>query len=248
MGRAASLMRALSCADSPRKITRVRAAALALMVASAGAVYSAPAFASEVTGKLLLATYKPVPKESAPGVFQWEIENGVKEVTPDRVDAKRELAVVLVGDGEPAFPERMEVAFSGGGLLPGTIVARPGATVLFVNQDEIAHEMYGVGNADIKAEATSPRGRRSVVLKDAGVIELRDQLLPHLSGVIHVIPNAIAVATPNGSGEYSFPEIKPGKYTLKVLHGKNEIASQEVEVGPKALAVDPIALTAPAAK
>jgi hypothetical protein len=86
------------------------------------------------------------------------------------------------------------------------------------------------------------------VLKDAGVIELRDQLMPHLSGVIHVIPNAIAVATPNGSGEYNFPEIKPGKYTLKVLHGKTEIASQEVEVGPKALVIDPIALTAPAAK
>jgi hypothetical protein len=219
-----------------------------LAVALAMAAYSNAALASEVTGKLLLATYRPAPKEPAPGAFQWEIENGVKEVTPDRIDAKRELAVVLVGEGQPAFPERLEVAFSGGGLLPSTIVARPGATVLFVNEDEIAHELYGVGNADIKAEATSPRGRRSIVMKDAGVIELRDQLLPHLHGVIHVIPNAIAVAAPNGSGEFTFPEIQPGKYTLKVLRGQEELASKEIEVGPKALTVDPIALTAPAAK
>lgn len=247
MGRAARLHRAPSSSASQRKTLNVLAAAFALGTAVCSAVYSAPAFAAEVTGKLLLAPYRLPPKESS-GAFQWEIENGVKEVASDRVDAKRELAVVLVGEGEPAFPERMEIAFSGGGLLPSTIVARPGATLLFLNQDEIAHELYAVGKSDIAPEATSPRGRRSVVLKEAGVIELRDQLMPHLSGFIHVIPNAIAVATPDGSGQFSFPEIKPGKYTVKVLHGKDEIASQEVEVGPKALAIDPIALTAPSAK
>jgi hypothetical protein len=244
LGRAASLTRALLRAVSPRKTITVLAVALAL----ATAAYGAPALASEVTGKLLLAPYRLPPKENTAGAFHWELENGVKEVAADRVDAKRELAVVLIGEGPSAFPERMEVAFSGGGLLPSTIVARPGATLLFLNQDEIAHEMYSVGDGGIAPEATSPRGRRSVVLKDAGVIELRDQLLPHLRGVIHVIPNAIAVATPDASGQFTFPEIPPGKYTLKVLHGKDEIASPEIEVGPKALAVDPIALTAPAAK
>ena len=248
MGRAASLIRALSCAASPRKAISVLAAAVALTLTLTILVQSAPALAAEVTGKLLLAPYRLPAKEGPDGAFQWELENGVKECAPERVDAKRELAVVLVGDGESAFPERMEIAFSGGGLLPSTIVARPGATLLFVNQDEIAHELFANGKDGFAAEATSPRGRRSVIMKSAGVLELHDQLLPHLHGYIHVIPNAIAVASPDGSGQFVFPEIKPGKYTLKVLHGKNEIASQEIEVGPKALAIDPIALTAPAAK
>jgi hypothetical protein len=221
---------------------------LATAIALTTAIYSAPALAAEVTGKLLLATYRLPPKQNAVGAFQWEIENGVKEVIADRVDAKRELAVVLVGEGEHAMPERPEVAFSGGGLLPSTIVVRPGATLLFRNEDEIAHELYAAGKDGFAAEATSPRGRRSVTVKDAGVLELRDQLLPHLTGYIHVIADVIAVASPDASGQFSFPEIKPGKYTLKVLHGKDEIASKEVEVGPKALAIDPIALTAPAAK
>jgi hypothetical protein len=240
MGRAASLIRVLS----PRRTLSVLAAALALT----SAMYSAKALAAEVTGKLLLATYRLPAKESVPGTFNWEIENGVKEVTADRVDAKRELAVVLVGDGPSAFPERMEIALSGGSLMPSTIVARPGATVLFVNQDEIAHELYAPDNKDFPPEAVAPRGRRSITLKEAGVTELRDQLLSHLTGHIHVIANAIAVASPDASGAFTFPEIPAGKYTLKVLHGKDEIASKEIEVGPKALTVDPMALTAPAAK
>lgn len=240
MGRAASLIRALS----PRTILSTLAIAVALTVAVPGPL----ARAGEVTGKLLLSAYRLPPKEKAEDAFHWELENGVKEVAADRVDVKRELAVVLVGDGEPALPERLEIAFSGGSLLPSTIVARPGATLLFVNQDEIAHELYGVGKSDLAAEATSPRGRRSVTVKEPGVIELRDQLVPHVRGFLHVVANAIAVATPEASGQFAFPEIKPGKYTLKVLHGKDEIASKEVEVGSKALAIDPIALTAPAAK
>lgn len=244
MGRAASLTRALSRATSPRKTMSVLAAAIALGFV----VFSAPALAAEVSGKLLLGPYRLPEPEAQEGAYQWEIENGVKEVAPDRVDARRELAVVLVGEGKPALPERMEILFSGGGLMPSTIVAPAGATLLFVNEDEIAHELYAQGKDGFPAEATSPRGRRSIVLKGAGVLELRDQLLPHLRGFIHVVPNLIAVASPEANGQFTFPEIEPGKYTLKVLHGKNEIASQDVEVGAKGLAIDPIALTAPAAK
>ncbi len=211
--------------------------------------FATPALAAEVagvTGKLLLATYRLPPVEAGPQEFHWEIENGVKEVAPDRVDAKRELAVALLGEGKSMLPERVEVAFSGGGLLPSTIVTRPGSTLLFANQDEFAHELYAEGVEGIAAEATSPRGRRSVAIKDAGSFALRDQLVPHLVGTVIVLADVIAVASPDGAGQFTFPEIAPGKYTLKVFHGKNEIASQAIEVGIKGLAIEPIALTAPA--
>jgi hypothetical protein len=202
------------------------------------------AWAVEVSGKLLLATYKPEPAAPAEQAFLWEIENGVKEVAADRVDAKRELAVVLVGEGPSTLTDRVEVAFSGGGLLPSTIVVRPNTTLLFRNDDEIAHELYAEGLEGFAAEGTSPRGRRSVVLKKAGVFALRDQIITHLTGYLHVMDGVIAVASPNASGEYAFPEVPAGKYTLKVLHGPNEIASQAIEVGAKALAIDPLTLTA----
>jgi hypothetical protein len=200
------------------------------------------ALAVEVSGKLLLATYRPEPTAPVEQAFLWEIENGVKEVTAERVEAQRELAVVLIGEGSTTLPERVEVAFSGGGLLPSTIVVRPNTTLLFRNEDEIAHELYAEGVEGFAAEGTSPRGRRSVVLKEAGTFALRDRIITHLTGYVHVMENVIAVASPDGSGQFVFPEVPAGKYTLKVLHGPSEIASQTIEVGTRELTIDPLTL------
>ena len=62
----------------------------------------------QVSGKLVLGAYKPPPaarRESKRPSYNWELENGFKEVRPDRVDARRELAVVLLGEGEPPAGE-----------------------------------------------------------------------------------------------------------------------------------------------
>jgi hypothetical protein len=210
--------------------------ALALLAVSSAA--------AQVSGKLVLGGYKPPAEKASPGCY-WELENGVKEVRPDRVDAPRELAVVLTGEGEPAAGmDRVEVPFSGGSLLPSTIVLRNGATVLFRNDDEFAHELYGEGLEGLPAEATSPRGRRSFQATEAGSWLLRDKVIAHLSAQLIVLPDVVAVATPTADGSFTFPELKPGKYTLKVFHGAKELASQPVEVGDRALTLDPIALTA----
>jgi hypothetical protein len=202
--------------------------------------------AAQVAGKLILGAYKPAPPPTAPRAsYYWEIENGIKELREDRVDAPRELAVVLVGGGEPvAGLDRVEVAFSGGSLLPSTIVVRTGATLLFRNDDEFAHEVYAQGLAALAAEATSPRGRRSVSLTSAGAYALRDKVVPHVEGHLHVLPDLIAVAAPDAEGQFSFKQLAPGKYTLKVFHGARELVSQPLELTSSELTLDPITLTA----
>ena len=193
----------------------------------------------------MLGGYKPPVSEKAGPSCYWELENGVKEVRPDRVDATRELAVVLTGEGEPAAGlDRVEVPFSGGSLLPSTIVLRNGATVLFRNDDEFAHELYGVGLEGLPAEATSPRGRRSFQATAAGSWVLRDKAIAHMSAQLIVLPDLLAVAAPTADGSFTFPELKAGSYVLKVFHGAKELASQTVEVGERAMTLDPIALTA----
>ena len=52
------------------------------------------------------------------------------------------------------------------------------------------------------------------------------------------------ISLPNGA--FAFADVAPGKYTLKVLHGENEVAQKEIEVGDKALTVDPLTLQAKA--
>jgi plastocyanin len=205
--------------------------------------------AAEVQGQLLLAPYKPVVEAAPPRpAFQWEVENGVKEVLPDRVDAKREIAVVLLGEGAPVGDGRVEVPISGGSLLPSTIVVRTGTTLRIRNDDEIAHEVEAVGLAGFSSEAISPRGVRSVSLATAGGWPMRDKLVTHAHGYLHVLPNLVASARVETGGKFVFPDVPAGKYTLKVFHGATELSSSEVTVESKALSVNPITLAAPAAK
>jgi hypothetical protein len=204
---------------------------------------------AQVSGRLLMAAYKPAPAPAParPSCY-WELENGFKEVKADRVSAKRELAVVLVGEGTPAAgSDRIEVPWNGGSLLPSTVVARVGATVLFRNDDEVAHELYAVGLEGLPVEATSPRARRSFQAAEAGNWPLRDKAVTHAEGHLHVLPDLIAVGTVQADGTFSFPEVAPGKYTLKVFHGSQELAAQAVEATGKSVTLEPIALTAPAA-
>jgi hypothetical protein len=205
--------------------------------------------AAQVSGKLVLGAYKPPPVVAKRPSCNWELENGFKEVRHDRVDARRELAVVLIGEGEPKGLDRLEVTFSGGGLLPSTIVVRSGTTLLVRNDDEFAHELFADGLEGFAAEAISPRGRRSVAIKRPGSWPLHDKVIPHVTGQLHALPDLIAVGTVDAEGQYTFKDVPPGKYVLKVLHGDKELATQQVEVGSRPLSVNPIALTqSPAAK
>jgi plastocyanin len=200
---------------------------------------------AQVSGRLLLAAYKPAPEPEAKPSYYWELENGFKEVKPDRISARRELAAVLCSEAAPvAGSDRLEVPWNGGNLLPSTLVVRVGTTILFRNDDEVAHELLGVGLATLPAEATSPRGRRSWEAAEPGSWPLRDQSVPHAKGHLHVLPDVVAIATIEADGSYSFPAVPPGKYTLKVFHGGSQVGSQEIEATAKALTVDPITLTA----
>lgn len=206
---------------------------------------ASPASAGEVSGKLILGAYKPVPAPTKRPPYQWELENGFKQVLADRIDARRELAVVLVGKGKPEGVDRVEVALRGGNLMPSTLVVRAGATVQIRNQDEIAHEIGAEGLDSFSHEAISPRGVRSVNLTTAGSWTLRDRLVVHVEAQLHVLPDLVAVAKVQSNGTFAFAEVPPGKYTLKVFHGALELHSGAVEVGDKTLTVDPITLTVP---
>lgn len=224
----------------------LRSASHALLL-TALVMLGSRAYATDVQGKVMLGAYKPAPTTQAVGrPYNWEVENGFKETKKDRVDPAREIAVVLLGKARPEKDERVELKFSGGSLLPSTIVVRPGATVRFTNSDEVAHELYAEGLEGFTPEATSPRGMRSVAMREAGSWPLRDQLIPHLRGHLHVIADLVAVAKVGSDGSYTFTDLIPGTYTLKVFHGGDEIGSTQVEVGSKKLTVDPITATAKA--
>lgn len=238
---------------TPRTQDAERRSAVATTIAIAAALlalgWSGHSIASSVRGNLVLGAYRPEADPETPSApSYWELENGFKEVVRDRVDAARELAVVLVGEGA-AGAAQVDVPFRGGSLMPTTIVVRTGTTLRLRNEDEVAHELYAVDLDGFSREATSPRGVRSVNLRSAGHWVLRDNLVIHVLGHLHVIDNLVAIGKVESDGRYLFGDVAPGAYTLKVFHGENEIASQAIEVADKKdLAIDPITLTAAAAK
>jgi len=225
---------------------RVGTAAVAAILAFGWAGLS---YASNVRGTMLLGAYRPAPDpETAPAPCYWELENGFKEVAQDRVDGSRELSAVLVGAGA-AQDAQVEVPFRGGSLAQTTIAVRTGTTLRLRNEDEIAHELHAVGLDGFSREATSPRGVRSVNLRSAGHWVLRDNLVVHVLAHLHVIDDLVAIGKVESDGRFTFSNVEAGSYTLKVFHGANEVASQAIEVTDKKdLTVDPITLTAAAAK
>ena len=219
------------------------------LVVVAAISFARPALAGEVSGKLVLGAYKPTPEPPPKRTpFNWELENGFKQVAAERVEAARELAVVLVGPGQAPGTEFIEVALRGGSPMPSTIVVRAGSTLKLKNEDEIAHEIFAEGLEGFSAEAISPRGVRSLHLGTTGNWPVRDNLVAHVRGHLHVIADVVAIAKVAADGSFAFGEVIPGKYTLKVFHGAKEVLAQPVEVGDKAATLDPITLTAAADK
>lgn len=227
-------------------ITRrlVGAAGLGLLVAGLVAGLSGVASAAEVSGRVLLGAYRSPAVEGPRAGFHWELDNGFKETLRDHVPAKRELAVVLTGEGNTLTTQR-NVEFYGGALLPSTIVIGTGTTLSVFNRDEIAHELEAVGLDALGAEATAPGGTRAVHLTEAGTWPLRDRLAPHAQAHLIVRNDLIAIGEVSADGSFKFAAAPVGRYTLRVFHGAHEIASRAVTVTDSDLTVDPLTATRP---
>jgi hypothetical protein len=232
--------------SKPRPCRSELSTLLSITIIVACLVTSGPvpqAVAGEVRGQLVLGTLRAAPRAKPPrAAYNWELENGVKEVLPTRVSAPRELAVVLLGAAAAKAEERIEVAISGGTLLPATLVLRSGTTLRIRNDDEIGHELFAEGLDGFSAEATSPGATRSVHIVKTGHWPLRDRLAAHATAHLHVLANLVASAKLEANGSFVFADVAPGKYTLKVFRGSGEIASKEIEVADKPLALDPVML------
>jgi hypothetical protein len=201
------------------------------------------AYAGDVKGQLVLGSLRERTDASKPprAAYNWELENGVKELAKARVAADRELAVVLIGAGTPASTEAVEASVSGGELLPATLVLRAGTTLRIKNADEIGHELLAKGLDGFSAEASSPGATRAINLKQVGHWEIIDRLAAHAQAHLHVLPDVVAIAKVDPSGSFAFEGVAPGKYTLKVFRGEREITAKPVEVtSDKALTLDPL--------
>jgi hypothetical protein len=220
--------------------SRSRVFVLCIAGSLLGAGLATTAIAGPVSGSLTIPSeYRPPEVEGARPDHYWEEWNGFLDPRPRRLDAPRELSVVLTGQGDGPSND---FAFVGGDLQPATLVARAGADVRIENTDGCTHEIFSDDIEGLTPLSTAPGNARSFAAPAPGHYTIRDRLYAHVTAHLHVLPDLVARGSIDSGGRYSFADVEPGTYTLKVFFGERELASQSVEVGGGALTVDPIAL------
>lgn len=200
----------------------------------------------QIPSDLASMTPQPTDAERARQRY-WEEWNGVLDPRPARLDAARELAVVLTGSGPVADGEQPPYRIHNGSLSPATIVARAGTAISIRNDDGIAYELFAEGNSEFGPIQTAPGNARPVTLSAPGHWEVRDRVHPHVRGHVHAVADLVARAFVERDGSFTFRGVPAGGYRLHVFHGEREILSQDVTVPEGgAFTVPPISLSASA--
>jgi len=165
--------------------------------------------------------------------FYWEVENGVLPVTPPALVMSNRIGVALLrkdGATQPGFlPVHPEI--NGAMLVPGVVVAPPGATLKFHNADPFVHELYSDDLGKLfPPELQSSQQTRQVQFPNPGVYEVRCSMAPHLKGYIVILPGVVAFKNPADDGSFLFEGIAPGDYIVKIYFDGKEVGSQAVTV------------------
>jgi hypothetical protein len=145
----------------------------------------------------------------------------------------REICIVATNTAQnPALPQPLAVAVTGGRTIPATLVVTPGTQLQFRNDDPFAHKLYIVGEqgwtgamdtAGSTRDYKTPAGEKR--------IEIRDEYTPSLR--MHIVVTAAAVQTtyPAKDGSFAFA-LPTGDYVLKAYFAGKRVG-KEVGVAAK---------------
>lgn len=210
--------------------------AVALLVAN-------DALAGPVRGELNLPDDEVSATEGeGPRPYYWNAWNGFLEPRKRTMNPRRELAVVLTGEGVPN-PVGCDYRITGGDLQPRTIVTKAGASLRIENRDGCTHELQSEGIEGFAPLATAPGNARAINVPGGGPHELSDRLYGHIHGWIIGLDDLVACAAIADDGKYEFEPVPAGEYTLTVYRDGEEVTSKPVVVtGDAPLTVDPITL------
>ncbi len=209
---------------------------------------TASASAGDVSGNLevppTLLTTKP-PRGCAEHSCYWNEPNGVYPPRTYRSTIARHLSVVLTSQRSKA-PFNQVLSLQGGGFLPGTLVAANGSTLTVSNADGFQRSPFAKGLKEFNFPEMRTGDSRAVKLLATGHWTLKDTLVPHADGYLHVVTNLVAIGTLGESGSFLFTDIEPGRYKLVVYYHEHMLTSQAIEVPSKGkLKLDPISLPTP---
>ncbi len=172
----------------------------------------------------------------------WKVWNGALPERPAN-DSHDDLLAVLTGK----FTGReigCKFAFRGGALSPSTIAARSGTTIRVENRDAFTHELSVEGLAGFTPLEAGPGKARVIPVPAGGPWKLGDRIYGHVEGYLHSMRELVACAPVDANGKFSFQDVPPGPYSLRILRGSEQVASRRITVpAGRALQIDAVSIS-----
>ena len=148
------------------------------------------------------------------------IRNAVVSLASPPAGARWELSTA------PVFLDQRQCVFT-----PRVIVVPAGGTVEFLNSDRLLHNIHSTGKDNPVFNRTQPRGRTiPITFPKPEVVRIGCDLHGWMRAWIVVMEHPFHAVT-GGDGEFTLPNVPPGKYTLNVWHETLGVVTRDVTVG-----------------
>ena len=127
-------------------------------------------------------------------------------------------------------PQEVTLVQTGRGFTPPVLAVAPGTIVRFVNHDRRFHNVFSVTPGDRFDLGRYGPGRSVTIrFEHPGAVQLFCELHPAETGWIRVAPSH-ALAQTDGRGEFRFPKLPKGTYTVRWWAPRFGMRKQEVEL------------------
>lgn len=142
----------------------------------------------------------------------------------EHVPAAAESALAARPAAHPKLAQRDQC------FVPHVVAVAVGGVVDFPNTDPIYHNVFSVSPIKRFDLGKYPRGRsKSVTFDRAGIVNVYCDIHSNMAAFVLVLPNH-AFVQPDASGAFEFPDLPPGRYTVKLWHPDFGTVSRDVEL------------------
>lgn len=145
-----------------------------------------------------------------------------------------ENVVVYISAGADDGAPAQAVTFTQKGCqyLPHVVAMHAGQDLKVVNDDQTSHNIHPLAKQNREWNKSQPPGSPAIDAKfdQPEFISVKCNIHPWMHGWFAVLKTSHYAVTSNG-GEFSLPNLPPGKYTVTAWHEDYGTQSQEVTIG-----------------
>ncbi len=142
---------------------------------------------------------------------------------------KPDHAIVFVEGVKGAFSAKnQEVDQKGKVFIPYVVPVVKGAKVTFRNDDNLAHNVFGVGADEFNLGTFNKGATRDHTFTKTGDTTLLCNVHPEMEGHVLVLDNPF-FAQPDATGKFQISGVPAGDYVLKAWYG-GKVKKQTVKV------------------